>query len=424
MYKLKAYMGSGAILIFAFAIIQITAESAFCQIRIGGITITLPEKTKVLKPDRPKTEQPKAGQPGSEPRETTASGQISRLERPVATNKPMLLRETVEIKPYSQDTYWKYPKQRDYTSWVPQIWFHTFYDGSSTLRYLAEWTNPDGSPWFSEALRYIFSNQSAGLSSEHSDELMNTKAVTTTGTYGVKVTDTKTSEIIFQGKFRVKKQLFAPGDASLKNRSVFYMDNDWNLPVGYVGFNYDSPWDYPQPIAFIWFKGRTQAKDYEARLFYNGQEIASTDGGGHVNGSQYRDENCAFDDVCRFQLWEFFWDNFMLENSDWLRSRKTGAMFTRDRPGNYTVKVFYKAAQVRETTFTIDSRGMIAPNAFSSQIYLSNHRIVVPVKIIGNDNKLLSATWKNDMFYGNPLTGFGADLNIGFADLGVADRTK
>jgi hypothetical protein len=53
MYKLKAYLGSGAILIFALLIIRITAEFAFCQIRIGGVTITLPERAKVRKPDKP-----------------------------------------------------------------------------------------------------------------------------------------------------------------------------------------------------------------------------------------------------------------------------------------------------------------------------------------------------------------------------------
>lgn len=408
MYELNVWRKSGSALVLALGILFTQSEISLSQIKIGGVTIKLPEKIKVLKPDGTKPEQPKAVQPGNKPMETTAGGQTSRLERPVATDKPMLLRETVEIKAYSQDTYWKFPKQRDYTSWVPQIRFSSFYDGSSKLRYVAEWTNPDGSPWFSEALRYIDPYQSAGLLSDHSDELMNTKAVTTTGIYGVKVTDTKIGEIIFQGKFRVKKHAFAPGDASLKNRAVFYVDNDWNLPVGYVGFNYDSSWSNPQPIVFMWFKGRTQANDFEARLFQNGQEIASTDGGGLVNGNQNRGETCGFDDACRFQQWEFSWNNFMLENSDWVRSRKAGAMFTKDRPGDYIVKVFYKAAQVRETTFTINSRGMIVPNAFSSQIYLSNYRIAVPVKIIGNDNKSLSATWKTEMFYGNPLIGFDA----------------
>ncbi len=359
-------------------------------------------------PKIPKAERPQEEEPKNERSEVSPNIQTSRLERPVPTNKPMLLLETVEIKPYSQDTYWKFPKQRDYTSWVPQIRFSTFYDGSSKLRYVAEWTNPDGSPWFSEALRYIDPYQSAGLSSEHSDELMNTKAVTTVGSYGVKVTDTKTGETIFKGKFRVKKQPFAPGDASQKNRVVFYVDNDWNLPVGYVGFNYDSSWSYPRPIVFMWFKGRTEAKDFEARLFQNGQEIASTDGGGLVNGNQNRSENCGFDEVCRLQQWEFSWNNIMLENSGSVTNRKDGTIFTKERPGDFTVKVFYKAAQVRETTFTIDSQGMIASNAFSNQIFLSNYRIAVPVKVIGSDNKVLSPTWKNEMFYGNPLTGFDA----------------
>lgn len=360
-------------------------------------------------PQLPKADKTVPDQPKKNDVRSTSNDQ-SYLQGPVTSSKAILLRETIEIKPYSKESYWKFPNQGNYTSWVPQINFQSFYDGSSTLRYQVEWTNTDDSPWFSEALRYTAPGQStAALRSEYSDEIFNTKAVTTSGTYGVKVTDTKSGEVIFQGRFRVNKKPFAPGDASLKNRNVFYVDNDWNLPVGYVGFNYDSPWDYLQPIVFIWFKGRVNANDFEGRLFYSGQEIASTDGGGWVNISQYRGDDCTkYEQDCRLQLMTFMWNKFMLENSNWVRRQKPDSIFTKDRPGQYTVKVFYKAQQVREANFTIDAAGHISPNALSAQIYLENYRIIIPVKIMGSMDKPLSASWKADMFYANPLAGFDA----------------
>jgi len=369
----------------------------------SGSTAQFPIKL----PQVPKADKTAADQPGKNDVRPTSGGQAY-LTRPVPSGKAVLLKETIEIKPYTKESYWKFPNQGNYTSWVPQIIFHSFYDGNSTLRYTAEWTNPDGSPWFTEALRYIAPGQStAVLKSDYSDEIFNTKAVTSIGTYGVKVTDTKSGEAIFQGKFKVKKQAFAPGDASLKNRNVFYVDNDWNLPVGYVGFNYDSPWEYLQPIAFMWFKGRLDANDFEGRLFYNGQEIASTDGGGYVNISQYRGEDCTkYEQDCRLQLMTFMWTKFMLENSNWVRRQKPDSLFTIDRPGQYTVKVFYKAQQVREANFTIDAAGHIAPNAFSSQIALANYRVIIPVKVMGSFDKPPAPAWSTEMFYANPLTGF------------------
>ena len=328
--------------------------------------------------------------------------------RPVPTNKAMFLRDTVDIEVRASDRYWKFPNQSDYSSWVPRVAFELFYDDSSKLRFTADWFSPDGSPWFSESLTYGYSGiKTAHMTSDYSDELLNTKAVVTTGTYGLKLTNSKTNEVVFQGKFKVNKKAAIPGDAKNKNRFEFYVDNDWNLPIGYVGLNYDSTWDYPQPTVFMWFKGRLETKDFEAKLFRNGQEILSTDEGGNVNSNRERGADCLrFVDVCQLHLWEFYWPRFMVENTDWVRSRKPNAMFTGDNPGEYTVKVFHKGAQVRETEFTIDAKGLIAPNAFSQAMFLNNYRIVVPVKPTGTLDKWNSATWKTDAFYGNPLTGF------------------
>src|SRR5262249_33664429 len=130
---------------------------------------------------------------------------------------------------------------------------------------------------------------------------------------------------------------------------------------------------------------------------------------GIVNIYQYRGENCMkFADACRLQQFGFYWKKFIVENSNWVRKQKPDSIFTRDKPGEYTVKVFHKGTQVRETRFTIDADGKLALNAFSQQMPLSNHKIVVPVKILGNPDKRNPQTRGADAFYGNPLSGFSA----------------
>src|SRR5205085_38801 len=102
-----------------------------------------------------------------------------------------------------------------------------------------------------------------------------TKSTAAIGTYGLKITNTKTGEVAFQGKFKVNKQLLIPNDIKMKNRMLFYVDNDWILPIGYAGFDADS-WRNSdlQPAVFMWVKGNLESKNFEARLYQNGQQVA------------------------------------------------------------------------------------------------------------------------------------------------------
>jgi hypothetical protein len=64
------------------------------------------------------------------------------------------------------------------------------------------------------------------------------KAVVSAGIFGLKITNSKTNEVAFQCKFKVNKKPAFPGETQYKNRFEFFVDNDWNLPIGYVGFSY------------------------------------------------------------------------------------------------------------------------------------------------------------------------------------------
>ena len=406
--KTKSFMTLALFIVFA----------CLCQTASAQFQIKIPK----LKIKKPKTEQPKTEQPNtdggnsstqsdskqSENLKAQGQSRTEYLAKPEPNNIPKLLLETLEIKARNEERYWKAPSQNDNTSWFPQITFDVFYDFSSKLRYTAEWLNPDGSLWFSEPLD-MFKSTSVSLPtvrSPNSSEQLNSKAVVAAGTYGLKITNSKTNEVVFQGKFKVNK---LPLDPKLKNKVLFYVDNDWHLPIGYVGFN-ENFTDYEvrtRPTVFFWFKGVPDSDQFEAQLHYNNQQIASTDKAGRINKYQDRGEHCFLArETCAHGLWGFEWENFLLDNSPSARINNPNAHFTKDKPGEYTVKIFHKGVQVRETKFTVDAKGWIAPNAFSKQIPMTNYKIAVPVKIIGNLDKWNPAAWKTDAFYGNPLTGF------------------
>lgn len=383
----------------------------------GAANVSAQFNIKIPKINKPKIEQPKTdqttnGQPNADANQNSSKrsgGSADYMAKPRPTSVPVLLKDSLEIKVFRANRYWKTPNERDHSSWMPLVSFNVFHDKSETVRYTAEWLNADGSLWFKEA---VDDGQT-----RFSSEIFDTKGTDTAGTYGLRLLNSKTKEIVFQGKFNVKKLLLFPGDAKQKNNATFYVDNDWSLPVGYVGFNDSSSWTYdPQPIVYMWFKGELKREDFEACLFHNNSQIASTDEGGSVyDGDDQRNADSCFQqpEICRYRLWQFSWKNFKVESFEQATTnasyvRQPDGIYTKDKPGEYTVKIFHKGVQVRETKFTIQPNGHLAPNAFASQIPLNLLKAVIPVKVMGTLDKWTPTAWKTEAFYGNPLSGFGS----------------
>ena len=364
---------------------------------------------KIPKINKPKTEQPKTEQPKTEqptvPNDTKSdSGSSAQtkddyLTEPEPTDTPVFLIETLEIKAKNETRYWKAPNKDNNPSWFPQVSFDLFYKfGGKTTRFTAEWFNPDGSPWFSEGLEKAGNTT---LRSPYESKEVYENGVQTVGTYGLKITDTKIGKVHFQGKFKVNKIPLPKEDV----KTLFYVDNEWILPVGYVGFEKGRT-DYEvrtNPMAFFWFKGVLDSGKFEAELYYNNQKINTTDKGGYVNRHAERGETCYQSrETCAYGLYAFAWKDFLVDNAPAARQNNPNGWFTKDKPGEYTIKVYYNGEPVREAKFTVDGKGRIARNAFSEQVFLNDYRVIVPVKIVGKT----SPAWKAEMFYANPLNGF------------------
>lgn len=369
-----------------------------------------PIKIPKIKTDKPVVEQPKpdASKPAesAQPEATTLRTSGGDYDEPTPPNKPMFLKETFEVTAKTEARFWKVPNKNDNPSWFPQVEFRLFYDGSVRQRYNAEWSNLDGTPWFTEQLD-ISSPDARGMSvvkSPYQNESPYSKATQAIGTYSFKIVNTKTNETVMQGKYKVKKIAYDP---KIGTNGIFYVDNEWNMPIGYAGLAADD-WNTstPQPVVLMWFKGDFDGKDFEARLVFNGQEIFTTDEGGRLNRVQSRGGDCyLYPATCQYKLWTFSWGSFYVLKPGASRGNyEPKAIFTRDKPGEYTAKIFHKGVQVREAKFSFGGNGGIAPTTVSQQIYPTLS--MIPVKVMGTAEKYNAATWKNDAFYGNPLPGF------------------
>ena len=78
-------------------------------------------------------------------------------------------------------------------------------------------------------------------------------------------------------------------------------------------------------------------------------------------------------------------------------------------PGEYEIKVLRNGKLARSAKFSFGSDYKIVDTGIGTQNSLGTLRIVVPAAILGDtDGTWDKNAWKEDAFYGNPLSGFVA----------------
>jgi hypothetical protein len=218
-------------------------------------------------------------------------------------------------------------------------------------------------------------------------------------------------EVLYQGKFKVGKfsRAYPPEE---KNKNGFYVEQDWLLPFGMIGFHHslDEVGGMPPEVS-IWLNGAIETSELEGRIFYKGQQIASTkdENGGGVSDYDERaaDYAAAFVPHTIWKRYQFSWRKFLVDNNGTFnRDNFPNTHYADKNPGDYTVKIYRNGAQIRELSFSVGTDGRFVVPAYTSQIPMPYYRIILPVKVLGATGKINAAAWKTDAFYGNPLNGF------------------
>src|SRR5580765_2576115 len=152
----------------------------------------------------------------------------------------------------------------------------------------------------------------------------------------------------------------------------------------------------------MWFKGGINASDLEAQLFYGGKQLATTDEGGNIGGVERRFPKYGGNDpALNWDLYQFSWPRkaiFIVTDRARNFTANRNRLYINQMPGEYTVKVFYKGDQVRETSFNI-ADGNFADNGLAKQNNISTDKILLPIKVIGTADKWNSSTGKTEGFF-------------------------
>jgi hypothetical protein len=395
-------------------------RSGFVLLAFAGATFSVMAQFPVKIPGLPKVEKPKpatassssssasAASPSSST-STSSTGREKRVyENEVRPSTPAVIPPRVFIQAVNSKSYWKMPNVSNVTSWLPEINAGFVYDDSSPISATAEWYNPDGSLWFTEKLLNGVPGYGLNLRSNETWELMDTKSTNAVGVFSIKIKNSATGAVMYSGKFKVNKFLNS-FNASDRNKLGFYVEHDWLVPMGMVGFDDGDLTKGINSVVFsTWVKGDIKYEELEAKLFFNGSEIASRKA---TSGMSY-DERGAnvlvplkMDELVK--RWQFFFDNVQLQNGNGYNLEKyAGTHWIEKNPGQYTFKLFRNGTQIREFSFAVGTDGKFVRPAYSDSFRYPQHSILVPAKVMGNQEKWNPSVWKTDMFYGNPIAGF------------------
>ena len=332
----------------------------------------------------------------------------------VSQNSPMLLKASLIVRANRLLRYWKAPDADNYWSWMPELSFTVVGPVNTGSAFVIDFTNEAGAPWYSvecdtptiDATRW--QRISTPAITTHIDK----RTTLATGTFGftirMKNELSGANETLMSGKFKVTKFHIGNNLPAFKNQFEYVVDQDWNLPIGYLYFNTPADQNMPPLVVSMWFRGELDDTKLAAYLFYNGKQIGSTkdQGGASYDSAIFANSH----EGTRWERWKFSWGLVRGWNADTSSANNTSQIFfLNTNPGEYEVKVLREGDLARSAKFTVGPDGRLLDNGITQKNNLGGLAMILPVKVLGTgDGQWNAMAWKTDAFYGNPLNGFAA----------------
>ena len=345
----------------------------------------------------------------------------------VEEDQPTIAKDSVQVTAF---TFSVYRKNYDTWSWVPKIEYRVNGPIASGSRLFVEFTIPGSGPWVkfdcqTEATQKGFSWKTECGAREIPEDKGTTYAGPVNFAIRMRNELAGTDATLFTGKMKVAKVHSNEEGPKAANHFVYYVDHDWNLPIGYLFYEPEKQWDLDDPRRWakpkfsfaFWTRGETSGFA-EAHLFHGGKEVGKM----YYEGKEMGAPSCGTTEVqhnttqSTTPAGQFIWTRWKCTFTSVLPWNKTAdkyeTLFGRlylfsENPGDYEIKVMHQGHLIRSLKFAVDAEGKLVDNGIAAANKLGSDRVIVPVQIIGDqDGPWDRMAWKTDAFYGNPLTGF------------------
>ena len=293
--------------------------------------------------------------------------------------------------------------------WLPEVSFITEGGEPYNGDYYVEVSQPGGAPWLKGGCE-TFTNMFIYTCDVPDGQKEN--AITATGVFSFSVKMGNplegTDKTLFTGRAKVEKVLSSEVGPTSARKFVYYTNQDWNLPIGYVFIgNNDNLY-----VRF-WVRGEDTAS-IEAHLFYRGQEVGRFEKYGYQYGAsrcspdiEYRPTRDAGAGAPQGAKWARMNCPFETVRTEPNPNSPEWHIISAN-PWEYEVKVLRNKRLARVLKFSIGPDGNIVDNGIASGNGMAwSNLIFVPVQVVGDlDGVWDRNAWKTDAFYGHPLNGF------------------
>ena len=344
----------------------------------------------------------------------------SMVKTTATQDQPTIAKDSIQITAFTLNVY---KGNFDVWSWVPTMKFRVNGPIASGSQLYVQYTLPTG-PWVkfdcdtsNIEKGYWWKTDCGGRQIDEKEGSLYTGPVTFTIKMRNELQGTDTT--MFTGKMKVGKHLSNEHGPKAVNKFVYYVDHDWNLPIGYVYLTAADVYGWKMPDFHVAFWVRGDAYKFDPHLFYQGKEVGKkfyegTEVG--AAGCEAEVENNTTHYVVETVLQKAKWARIECDFPNIKGSNTTGEapgmfgeMFTlANNPGEYEFKVLWNNKLARSIKFTVQPGGKF-DNGIATSNQLGSDRVIVPVTIIGDqDGPWNKTAWQSEAFYGNPLKGFAA----------------
>ena len=333
-----------------------------------------------------------------------------------AQDQPTLAKDSLQITAFTVNSY---KGNYDVWSWLPRMQFRVNGPIASGSQLYVEYSLPTGA-WVkfdcdtgNIEKGYWWKTECGGRDIGEDKGILYTGPVS----FVIKMRNELqgSDATLFTGKMKVAKAHSNEAGPKAAQKWVYFIDHDWNLPIGYVYLTPADVYGWKLPDFHVSFWVRGDAYKFDPHLFYQGKEVGKR----FLDGMEIGRSSCEA--VVENNTTHYVEDS-MPQKAKWARvecdfpnikgSNTSGDDVTKDiftlaaNPGEYEFKLLWNNKLARSMKFTVQPGGKF-DNGIASSNQLGSDRVIIPVTIIGDQDGMWNKTaWQTDAFYGNPLKGF------------------
>lgn len=331
-------------------------------------------------------------------------------------DQPTIAKDSIQIRAF---TFNVYKGNYDVWSWVPEMKFRVNGPIESGSQLYVQFSLPTG-PWVkfdcdtgNIQKGYWWKTECGGRQIDEAQGSLYTGPVS----FVIKMRNELqgTDSTLFTGKMKVGKNKTNEVGPKAAQKFVYWVDHDFNMPIGYVYLTASDIYGWKFPDFHIAFWVRGDAYKFDPHLFYQGKEVGKTFLDGmeigkagceaevEINTTHYVEES-----VPQKAKWARVECDFPgIKGSNTTNDDTTKSVYTlAANPGEYEFKLLWNNKLARSMKFTVQPGGKF-DNGIATANQLGSDRVIIPVTIIGDQDGMWNKTaWQTDAFYGNPLKGF------------------